>query len=1113
MKDNLARLCPAIARELEETEVRNKQKQAEETIFRSEKRFKTLYQEGPIPAFTWQKKGDNFFLIDFNRAAIVLTEGKVKNYMEKSALELYRKRPEIIDDMLRCFKERSIIRRELVSQDFAPGRLLSIHYSYIPPDLIIVYTEDITARKWAEEALRKSEENFRLSLDNSPLGICIVTAEGETLYANRAILDIYGYNSIEELRGTSLKRRYTPESYAEFKIRKEKRELGEIGLSEYEINIVRKNGEIRHIRVFRKEVLWNGEKQFQIIHQDITERKRVEEALHESEEKYRTILDNIEEAYYESDLAGNLTFITDSLCRISGYSREELMGINNRQYTTKETTEKMYQVSNEVYRTGKPVTGYDYEIIKKDGAKAYLSASISLLKNSAGKKIGFRGMTRNITARKKAEEELQQSEEKYRLTFASTSDVIFTLDSEFKVSNITPSVEKILGYKPEELINKSFPDLNLMTPESLERAIPNVGRVLSGVEVPNVVYNFITKEGLTRIGEVTGSPIVQEGKIIGVSCVARDITERVWAEEALIESEKYFKEITENSSDITIITDKDGDIKYCSRSIERFTGYKPEELIGRSALTFIHLDDKKRAVGDFGKAILTIDSAIPNAFRIVHKDGSERYFEGLGKNLLDNPAVAGFIMNVRDITERKKAEKSLQRSEEKYRSMIETIEDGYFEVDLAGTFTFVNDAQCRIVGTPREQLLGKNNRAYTSEEEAKRLYQLFNGLYRTGEPVRGFAFEYKRKDGTMAFSEMSASLIRNSEGKPIGFRGIARDVTERKQAEEELLQSEAKYRSLIENAQEGIYQSISEGRYLTLNYAFAKMLGYESPEEVMATITDIAQQLYVNPHDRKKLLELVEEKGSVTDFETEYCKKDGSRIWVSINMHAVRDNHGRLLYYQGINQDITEKKKIETERQENIERLRKSLGATINAMAVTVETRDPYTAGHQRRVADLARAIAMEMNLKSEQIDGVRMASMIHDIGKISIPSEILTKPTQLTNLEFNLIKTHPVSGYNILKDIEFPWPIARIVLEHHERIDGSGYPNSLKGEQILLESRIIAIADVVEAISSHRPYRAAHGIDAGLDEITKNRGILYDSDLVDACLRLFREKNYNLAA
>jgi HD-GYP domain-containing protein (c-di-GMP phosphodiesterase class II) len=153
------------------------------------------------------------------------------------------------------------------------------------------------------------------------------------------------------------------------------------------------------------------------------------------------------------------------------------------------------------------------------------------------------------------------------------------------------------------------------------------------------------------------------------------------------------------------------------------------------------------------------------------------------------------------------------------------------------------------------------------------------------------------------------------------------------------------------------------------------------------------------------------------------------------------------------------------------------------------------------------------MNLKSEQLDSVRMASMIHDIGKISIPSEILTKPTHLTDLEFNLIKTHPASGYNILKDIEFPWPIARIVLEHHERLNGSGYPNGLKGEQLLLESKIISVADVVEAMASHRPYRAAQGIEAALDEIAKNKGILYEPDIVDACLRLFREKNYNLVA
>jgi PAS domain S-box-containing protein len=354
-------------------------------------------------------------------------------------------------------------------------------------------------------------------------------------------------------------------------------------------------------------------------------------------------------------------------------------------------------------------------------------------------------------------------------------------------------------------------------------------------------------------------------------------------------------------------------------------------------------------------------------------------------------------------------------------------------------------------------------------------------------------------------------FIRDEQGKATGILAEGRDVTERKLAEKELLKSEEKYRSLVENAQEGIFQSTAEGHHITVNQAFANILGYESTEEVMATIADIPHQVYVHPDDRTKILQIIEKEGSVKGYEAEFYKKDGSKTWVSINMHAVRDEEGRLLYYQGINQDIIEKKNMERERQENIERLRKSLGATINAMAVTVETRDPYTAGHQRRVADLARAIAVEMNLKSEQIDSIRMASMIHDIGKISIPSEILSKPTKLTDLEFDLIKTHSQSGYNILKDIEFPWPVADVVLQHHERMNGSGYPQGLKGDDILLEARILAIADVVEAIASHRPYRPALGIDLAMEEISGNKGILYDADAVDACLKLFREKGYNL--
>ncbi|HET58238.1 MAG TPA: response regulator [Deltaproteobacteria bacterium] len=195
----------------------------------------------------------------------------------------------------------------------------------------------------------------------------------------------------------------------------------------------------------------------------------------------------------------------------------------------------------------------------------------------------------------------------------------------------------------------------------------------------------------------------------------------------------------------------------------------------------------------------------------------------------------------------------------------------------------------------------------------------------------------------------------------------------------------------------------------------------------------------------------------------------------------------------------------------SFDRMRKVLGAIIHAMAVAVETRDPYTAGHQRKVSDLARSIGSEMKLDEDVVDGLRMAAAIHDIGKISVPAEILSKPGKLTNLEFSLIQSHPETGYEILKDIDFPWPIARIVLEHHERINGSGYPNGTPGDKLLTESKILAVADVVESMASHRPYRPSLGINAALEEISKNSGILYDGEVVKACLRLFNERGYRL--
>ena len=198
--------------------------------------------------------------------------------------------------------------------------------------------------------------------------------------------------------------------------------------------------------------------------------------------------------------------------------------------------------------------------------------------------------------------------------------------------------------------------------------------------------------------------------------------------------------------------------------------------------------------------------------------------------------------------------------------------------------------------------------------------------------------------------------------------------------------------------------------------------------------------------------------------------------------------------------------KLEQMVENRTKKLQETLEGVIEVIALTVESRDPYTAGHQRRVTELACAIAEEIGCSEDQSKGIRMAGMVHDLGKISVPAEILSKPSRLTDMEFSLIKTHPKVGYDILKGIDFPWPVAQIVYQHHERMDGSGYPIGLKGGEILLEARIIAVADVVEAMASHRPYRPALGIDVALEEIVENKGKLYDSDAASACLTVIKK-------
>ena len=372
-----------------------------------------------------------------------------------------------------------------------------------------------------------------------------------------------------------------------------------------------------------------------------------------------------------------------------------------------------------------------------------------------------------------------------------------------------------------------------------------------------------------------------------------------------------------------------------------------------------------------------------------------------------------------------------------------------------------------------------------------------------------YELELLRKDGSWIWGQINVTAHIDQNGEIIGAHGTTHDISKRKRAEELLKQSETQYRLLADHMKDQVWLMDMNLKPTYISPSIEKLRGYTLEEIVKLPldkqITPASLQVAVEFYSTEMVKALADPTYDLTrTLEMEYYRKDGSTVWMEDKFTIIRDENGKPLSILGEGRDITEQKK-------SVGRTKKSLESIIQALAMTVETRDPYTAGHQRRVADLARAIATEMNLPADQIEGIWMASVIHDLGKIVIPAEILSKPTKLTELEFSLIKTHSQSGHDILKDIEFPWPIARIILEHHERLNGSGYPNGLKGEEILLGSRILAVADVVEAMASYRPYRPALGIEVALEEIVKNKGIFYDNTVADACLRLFREKCFQL--
>jgi PAS domain S-box-containing protein/putative nucleotidyltransferase with HDIG domain len=689
--------------------------------------------------------------------------------------------------------------------------------------------------------------------------------------------------------------------------------------------------------------------------------------------------------------------------------------------------------------------------------------------------------------RSRACQELGDSESRFRDLMDLLPEVVCEVDLEGNLTLVNQRAYELFGYDRKDL-DEGLNILRIIAPESRDMARRNFERVLAGNPSKAREYKVTRKNGTTFPAIIHANAVKRDGRVTGIRAVVVDITERKVVEER-------FRLAACVASDLIYEWNIRGDTLKWFGDVDGALGFEKGEIPRtiQAWVDLIHPEDRERLVGSVERHRRSREP-IEERYRVRTKDGSWRRWSDRGVPVLDETGSPRKWIGVcTDVTDQWDAEERLRANEQLYRSIAHHLPKGIIHIlDPDLRYVFNDGEGLSATGVNPEALIGKSMYEVLPAEAAELVASHCRRVL-TGESVTFEGPFWGR------YFLCNAVPISDGSGTVDLVLILSLDISDRKAAEEALWESERRYRELVENANEAILV-FQEGRIRFANPLAFRISGY-SPDELIGRsyleFTPKEDHSIVREHIRRRKND---ESGDST-FEQRFISKSGEIRCLEIRTAEITWEGEPATLCLG--NDITARKIAEDELKESFRKIERTMKGTIYAIARTVETRDPYTAGHQRRVASIATAIAEEMGLERDQVNAIHLASMIHDIGKINVPTEILSKPGELSEYETDLIRIHPQVGYDILHAIEFPWPIDDIVLQHHERLDGSGYPNELEGEDICLEARILGVADVVEAMSSHRPYRSALGTKRAVDEITRYKGSRYDPDVVDACIRV----------